>query len=304
MSASVDPEVIHVGRTIRAEELALIVETVALFPGLSRSALAQTICDHLEWYTASGTYRTDACLGLLERLEARGLMGLPAKRAWAPPRRVGSGAGVPATAPGAAIRGELGELGPVRLTVVAGRGETARCNEYVARYHYLGYQPPAGFRLRYFVESARGLLGCVLLGGAARALAARDQWIGWTRGQRLRNLAWVVNNTRFLVFPWVEVKHLASHVLGQLARRVAGDWHARWGYRPVLLETFVDPAKYRGTCYRASGWELVGQTTGQGLARPGQEYHTTPKLVYVRPLVAGFRELLCAEALVGRRLDP
>ena len=297
-------ELIHVGRAIRAEELALIRETVELFPGLSRFELAKTICDHLEWYTASGTYRTDACLGLLERLETRGLIRLPAKRAWAPPRGVRRGAGIQASAPGAEIRGGLGELGAVRLTVAESRSEIERWNEYVARYHYLGYKPPVGFRLRYFAESARGLLGCVLLGGAARALAARDQWIGWTRGQRLKNLAWVVNNTRFLVFPWVEVKHLASHVLGQLARRVGGDWQERFGYRPVLLETFVDPAKYRGTCYRASGWELVGQTRGCGLVRPGRQYQSTVKDVYVRPLAEDFRELLCSEELVGRRFSP
>lgn len=304
MSEGVDGELIHVGRAIRAEEVGLIRETVELFPRLSRLELAKTICDHLEWYTASGTYRTDACLGLLERLETRGLVRLPAKRAGAPARRVGRGEETRAAAPGVAIRGELGELGGVGLVVVEGRGETERWNQYVAGYHYLGYKPPAGYRLRYFVESARGVLGCVLLAGAARAVAARDQWIGWTRRQRLTNLAWVVNNTRFLVFPWVEVRHLASHVLGQLGRRVAQDWHERFGYRPVLLETFVDPARYRGTCYRASGWERIGQTTGQGLVRPGRQYHSTVKDIYVRPLAQDFRELLCSEELVGRRWEP
>ena len=168
----------------------------------------------------------------------------------------------------------------------------------------MGYKPSAGCRLRYFVESERGRLGCVLLGGAARAIGVRDRWIGWRRGQRLRNLGWVVNNTRFLIFPWVRVAHLASHVLGQLARQVGEDWLGRWGYRPVLLESFVDPARYRGTCYRASGWELVGQTSGRGLARRGKQYRSSVKLVFVRPLVAAFRELLCSEALVGRRVEP
>ena len=176
-------------------------------------------------------------------------------------------------------------------------------NEYVSRYHYLGYKPPVGCRLRYFVESERGRVGCVLLGGAARAIAVRDRWIGWTRGQRLSNLGWVVNNGRFLLFPWVRVRYLASHVLGQLARQVREDWHGRWGYRPVLLETFVDPARYRATSYRAAGWECLGQTTGQGLARRGQAYRTTVKWVYVRALVRGFREQLCSESLGGRGVE-
>jgi hypothetical protein len=299
-----EPPLVHVGRAISAEELALIRETVELFPGLSRSELAETLCDPLGWYTASGASKRCACEELLERLEARGWVRLPERKSRRPRQRASFGRGLEPAKAEPPIEGKLGELGQVGLQVVEGREETARWNEAVERHHYLGYASPAGCRLRYFIESDRGLLGCVLLAGAARAIAVRDQWIGWTRGQRLRNLGWVVNNTRFLLFPWVRVPHLASHVLGQLARRVGEDWQAKWGYRPLLLETFVDPARYRGTCYRASGWELVGQTTGEGLARPGKEYRTTPKLVYVRPLVEGFRERLCSDTLVGRRFDP
>jgi hypothetical protein len=304
MSEDVEPPLVHVGRAISAEELALIRETVELFPALSLSELAETLCDHLEWYTASGTSKRRTCEELLERLEARGWVRLPERKSRRPRQRVSVTGGPEAVRAESPIEGKLSELGRVELRVVEGREETTRWNEAVERHHYLGYASPAGCRLRYFIESDKGRLGCVLLAGAARAIAVRDQWIGWTRGQRLRNLGWVVNNTRFLLFAWVRVPHLASHVLGQLARRVGQDWEGRWGYRPVLLETFVDPARYRGTCYRASGWELVGQTTGEGLARPGKEYRTTPKLVYVRPLVEGFRERLCSDALVGRRLDP
>jgi hypothetical protein len=304
MAQDVGPGLVHVGRAISAEEVALIRETVELFAGLSRTELARTLCDHLGWHTASGTYKDRACLNLLEKLEAQDLIRLPPKRRRAPRRRLQRPTWTQATDPGVEIRGGLHELGSVRLSVVESRRKAELCNEYVSRYHYLGYKPPAGCRLRYFVESDRGRLGCVVLGGAARAIAVRDQWLGWTKKQRLSNLAWVVNNTRFLVFPWVRVPHLASHVLGQLARRLAEDWHARWGYRPVLVETFVDPARYRGTCYRASGWELLGQTTGEGLARPGRQYQSTVKLVYARPLVAEFRQLLCSEGLVGRQLEP
>jgi hypothetical protein len=304
MGDGIDSGVVHVGRAISAEEVALIEETVALFPALSRSELAETICDHLGWYTASGSYKREACLDLLKRLAAQGLVQLPKRKTSSPRRPSPAPRWTPRSDPGPEVRGGLGELGGVRLRVVEDRQEREVWNEYVSRYHYLGYKPPAGCRLRYFVESERGCVGCVLLGGAARAIAVRDRWIGWTRGQRLSNLGWVVNNGRFVLFPWVRVRNLASHVLGQLARQVREDWHGRWGYRPVLLETFVDPARYRGTSYRASGWELVGETTGQGLVRRGKQYRSTAKLVYVRPLAEDFRERLCSEGLVGRRVEP
>jgi len=119
----------------------------------------------------------------------------------------------------------------------------------------------------------------------------------------MRNLPWIVNNSRFLIFPWVDVPHLASHVLGRIARRVRDDWYERFGYRPVMLETFVDPKLYEGTCYRAAGWIKLGETDGHGLVRPGCTYSTSPKVIFVQPLVADFRTLLCSESLQGRTLD-
>ena len=117
---------------------------------------------------------------------------------------------------------------------------------------------------------------------------------------RLRNLPWVIDNSRFLIFPWIHIRHLASHVLGQLARRVAADWRCHWGFSPLLMETFVDPRRFAGTCYRAAGWHLLGETSGRGLARPGKHYHSTPRLVLVKPLARDCRPLLCAQALPGR----
>lgn len=306
MPEAVNGVMVHVGREITADEVGLIQETVELFPSLSVAELAETICDHLGWYTASGTTKRRACEDLLERLEALGVIRLPKKKKAITARAVRSApVWTQQTEEGRAVTGVLSEVGTVGLRLAEGRQETALWNEYIERYHYLGYRSPAGCRLRYFVESGRGRLGCVLLAGAARAIRARDEWIGWTRGQRLRNLAWVVNNTRFLIFPWVRVAHLASHVLGQLARRAGEDWEKKWGYRPVLMETFVDPAQYRGTCYRASGWQLLGQTTGRGLARAGKQYQSTGKLIYVRPLVERFREFLCSEGgLTGRQVEP
>jgi len=198
------------------------------------------------------------------------------------------------------MRGELADVAPVHLELVTGKERTGLWSEYVHRHHPLGYKQPFGHTGRYFIVSGDDLLGCVLMAGAAKSISARDRWIGWSESRRLRNLPWVVNNTRFLVFPWVSVKHLASHVLGQLARRVRDDWDARWGFCPVLMETFVDPAEHRGTCYRAAGWTALGRTTGEGLVRPGRRYETSPKLVFVRPLVPDFRERLCSDGLRGR----
>jgi hypothetical protein len=164
----------------------------------------------------------------------------------------------------------------------------------VHRYHYLGYKQPFGCFARYFVESDQGRLGCVLFSGASKALGERDRWIGWSESSRLRNLGRVVNNTRFVIFPWAKVKNLASYVLGQAARRIGKDWQERWSYRPVLLETFVDPQYFDGTCYRAANWQYLGMTTGEGLVRKGKRYTTSPKKIFVKPLVDDFRTVLCS----------
>lgn len=285
---------VHNGRVITAEELADIRETVATCRGLSRSELALTISEHLEWRTASGSLKLDACLKLLERLELQGLVKLPVKL-----ESLGRSVRKPPvlterTASGAPLEGIIGELGPVQVVLVTEQDDVVLWNEYVSRYHYLGYQQPFGCTLRYFITSERGLLGCLLFSGAAKALRARDQWLGWTTEQRRRNLGYVVNNSRFLVFPWVRVKNLASHVLGQVMRRLGDDWQQRWGHRPVVVETFVDQEHYAGTCYRAANWLYLGQTTGTGLPRKGKTYTSSPKQILVLPLVADFRSVLCS----------
>ena len=168
------------------------------------------------------------------------------------------------------------------------------------RYHYLGYKKPFGYTLRYFIKNKEDYLGCALFSGAAKAIGVRDRFIGWTPEQRLRNLAWVINNSRFLIFPWVKVKNLASYVLGRIAREIRGHWEVIWGYQPVLLETFVDPLRYNGSCYRGAGWEDLGMTTGQGLVRKGKSYKTQPKKMFIKALVKNYQELLCSNILVGR----
>jgi hypothetical protein len=140
----------------------------------------------------------------------------------------------------------------------------------------------------------------MLFSGAAKALTPRDSWIGWSADERLRNLGFVVNNNRFLIFPWVKIRYLASHVLSKVIRRLRQDWYARWDYRPVLLETFVDPQYFDGTCYRAANWIWLGMTSGKGLVRQGKNYKTSPKKIFVYPLVDNFRQVL--QERIGRKI--
>ena len=299
MAKGEEEALVQCGREIGASEIDGIKDVCARFPALGMDDLRAPWVDDSDWrpqahseFEVAGEARapgTDTAAG-----EACPL----ARHRSDPPRRTKQ------SNPGNRIRCGIGELGPVALEVVTSREAAGLWNEYVERYHYLGYKKPFGCVLRYFIVSKeRRRLGCLLMAGAAKSLGARDKWIGWSERQRLRNLPWLISNSRYLIFPWVQVKHLASHVLAQLARRVRADWEERWGYRPVLMETFVDPARYPGTCYRAAGWIHLGQTTGAGLVRPGCEYKTTRKMIYVKPLVGDFREQLCNEGLTGRVIE-
>ena len=289
------------GREINRQQLDEILETVGLFPSLSRKELAATICEHLGWVTVTGSNKLDACMKLLEKLECKGLIRLPAKQEQYRRNRFLKPITLTSrTDRRADITGNLKDIGQVRVEVVTDKESTGLWNEYVSRYHYLGYKQPFGYFLRYFVESEQGLLGCMLYAGAAKALRVRDRWIGWREKQRLRNLAWVINNSRFLIFPWVSVKNLASHILGQVASRIKDDWQQRWGYRPVLMETFIDPGHFAGSCYKAANWRYLGMTTGEGLVRKGKRYRTSAKMIFVKPLVKDFHSLLCSQQLKGR----
>jgi Druantia protein DruA len=286
-----NPMITCCGRPITHGEVAQIQETVKLFVNLSRKELAHTICEHLEWRTASGTNKLDACLKMLKLFEKKELIQLPAKKLQSKPQTpqiIFSSA----TDPSPVISGRLKEIGPIEISQASTHPQVKLWNEYMARYHYLGYNRPFGYAMRYTIQNKTHPLGCILFSGAAKAIGIRDQWIGWDANQRLQNLAWVVNNTRFLIFPWVNVKNLASHVLGKIGRRIGRDWEKQWGFHPVLMETFVDPEHYQGTCYKAANWTELGLTTGKGLARTPKSYHTSPKKLFVRPLIQNFRKTL------------
>ena len=171
-------------------------------------------------------------------------------------------------------------------------------NEYVERYHSLGYKRPFGAHQRYFIWSGnvpKQRLGCMLFSASAWALSERDEWIGWSKEDRSQRLHLIVNNTRFLIFPWVQVKNLASKALSLAIKQVSLDWKERYGFEPVLLETFVDVEKYKGTCYQAANWVKLGLTAGRGRMDRHHKRLSSPKQIYMYPLRADFRAILRGE---------
>jgi hypothetical protein len=287
---------VQCGREITDTEVEQIIEMAEAYAHLSRKELILTVCENLEWFTASGALKQDACKILLEKFELNGLLKLPSKRLAAVGLRIKKPM-LTLSEPEEPIEGLVRDVGPVRVVLVTEKEEGRLWEAYIDRYHYLGYKKPFGCCARYFVENDQRKLGCLLFSGAAKSLLNRDRWVGWSYEERLRNHGFVANNSRYLIFPWVKVKNLASHVLGQVERRIGDDWEQLWGYRPVLMETFVDPKLYSGTCYKAANWYYLGLTTGRGLARKDKSYTSSAKKIYVKPLVDDFRTMLIGGSL-------
>ncbi|HKZ79828.1 MAG TPA: DUF4338 domain-containing protein [Pyrinomonadaceae bacterium] len=272
------------GRSFSAAEIKLICEVVADFGSLSLTEIARTICELLEWKRPNGRLKNHECRLLLEKLSAAGVFSLPALRQSGPGgRRV-----VTYTASGQEqepITGSVSQFAPLSLSVVRSGSESSLWNELIERYHYLGYRVPVGANLRYFVRSQSDrILACMLWSSPAWKMSARDGWIGWTDEQRSRNLQLVVNNSRFLILPWVCVRYLASSILSLCARQLPNDWEQLYGYRPQLLETVID-TQFRGTSYRAANWIYLGETRGRGRMDRSHEAHgRAVKQIFVYPL--------------------
>ena len=282
-------------RAFKTDELELIHEVVDSCPRLSRQELANTVCELLGWRRANGGLKTWECKQLLEHLEqARGL-GLPPLRETKPrgvSRRLPDSAAGEA---GEVLRGRLREVAPVQLSLVEQPRERRLWRELVDRYHYLGYKMAFGARLQYLVQVQRPrpqVVACVQFSSPAWRMAARDHWIGWEEATRRSNLQKIVNQSRFLILPWIEIRNLASHVLSQLTGRVSEDWQQHYGLRPLLLETLVDAERYQGTCYRAANWQWLGQTSGRGRMDRRHQHRAGIKQVFVYPLVGDAREAL------------
>jgi hypothetical protein len=242
-------------------------EVVATCAGLSRKELANTISELVGWRRPGGSLKEPECLAVLAQLEAAGLLALPAKQQTRP---VGSVTAVPHTArgePGVPLTGRVDAFAPVIVQPVHQPDERQLFRELVGRYHDVGYRVPYGAQRQYLVSVSRPaptVVGCLQFSSAAWRMRARDAWIGWDDATRARHLPQVVNNSRFLLVPWVHIQNLASATLALALRRLPADWQAQYGVTPLLVETLVDPARYTGGCYRAANWIAVGATTGRG----------------------------------------
>ena len=283
------------GRELRESDIAAIRSLIAANPAWHRTRLSVELAQAWDWRSTSGQFKDMATRSLLLKLERRGWITLPSRHGAHHPRRASTPQAEFIVA--APITEPLAGLLPLRVEMVlSGQPNRTTFSRYLAQYHYLGYRGPVGETLAYLVSDCRGRdLACVLFGAAAWKTRPRDAWIGWDDATRSRRLLYVANNTRFLILPWVRVPHLASHVLGRIARRLAADWQVRYGHAVHLLETFVDRERFRGTCYRAANWTCVGQT--QGRSRQDREHvlHVPVKDVYLYPLAADFRRRLCYE---------
>ena len=262
------------------------------YAGLGVTEIARTVCELLEWRRPNGGLKNHECRQLLERLQAEGAITLPAlrKTKGRGPQRVDISQQSFEPAP---VECAAGECEPLELALVQGATEGRMWREHMERHHYLGCRVPFGANLRYWVRNRDRELACLLWTSPAWKMHARDAWIGWSDEQRKRNLQRIVNHARFLILPWVRVKGLASKILGLSARKLPTDWQARYGHRPVLLETLVDANRFRGTCYRAANWIYLGQTTGRGrMDREHKAHGQAVKDVYVYPLVRDARPRL------------
>jgi len=293
-----EPSVAFCGQVVSKDQVNEIIEIVATFQKLSRGELANTICELFSWKRPTGKLKTIECRQFLERLDARGIIQLPTRKKEYAKREKTKVYRIKQADAQSIISVKLSELSPILLTRVKTKEQRDLWYGYVDRYHYLGYQLPFGAQIRYFIQSGARpgvILGCLQFSSPAWMMAPRDRWIGWSDEQRRRNLQKIVNNSRFLLFPWVQVRNLASSVLALAVRMVPNDWHSCYGYPPVLMESLVDQKRFKGTCYKAANWVHVGATTGRGrMDRENKRHGVAVKEIYVYPMSNRFRQELLA----------
>lgn len=280
------------GRIISREEMAFLRQFIADHPELSRCALSRRVCEAWQWKQANGALREMVCRSLMLALERAGHIELPAVRFKVRNHLAERVRPEPVVPDNRFVRGPLCALGTLEFQQVRRTPQEALFNSLMEQYHYLGYEQPVGEHLKYLVYVKGQAIACLSWSSAARHLASRDRYIGWNVEARKRNLHLLAYNMRFLILPWVQVPHLASYLLGRMSKLVPCDWQKIYAHPVYWLETFIDPARFRGTCYRAANWMALGRTTGRGHNARTKKRTQPVKELLALPLTARFRELL------------
>jgi hypothetical protein len=280
------------GRAVTDADVTFIDQLISAHPMASRRALSKKLCEAWNWVQPNGAARDMVCRGLLLALHRAGHIELP------PPRYVLSHAPskrhtpTPVAIDTALLRGPLKAVRPLEFRQVRRTNQESLFNSLIEQYHYLGYTQPVGEHLKYLVYSGERPIACLAWSSAPRHLGCRDRFIGWSAEARRGNIRFITYNMRYLILPWVQVPHLASHVLGYMARVLTRDWEQIYGHPVYFLETFVDPQRFRGTCYRAANWVFLGRTTGRGKDDQTFRPNRPIKDMLGYPLRRDFRERL------------
>ncbi|MCK7487300.1 MAG: DUF4338 domain-containing protein [Bacillus subtilis] len=286
------------GRALGPEHLTQVRQLIAAHPHASRRQLSQLLCEQWDWKNDAGQFKDMAARTLMLKLQQRGFITLPPRRQTPATHRRGQTApcDLPLEfAPPPPQCGDLKSVQPLSIHCLsAHEPDQRRFTAWLRAHHYLGLRTTVGENLKYLVRAADGQpLACLLFGAAAWQAATRDAWIGWAPAQRVARLQWITNNTRFLILPGVRIPHLASHVLGRVARRIARDWQAKYGHPVVALETFVQRDCFTGACYRAANWMHLGATTGRSRQDRDHQLQVGIKDHYFLPLDRHWRARTC-----------
>ncbi len=281
-------------RHLTTPDIAFIRALVAEHPTASRRQLSTKLCQAWNWVQANGALRDMVCRGLMLELHRAGLIELPPVVKVPPNPLARRVAPVRIEVDTQPLQASLNELGPLRVCQVRRTPEEALFNSLLEQHHYLGYTQPVGEQLKYLVYAGERPIACIAWSSAPRHLGCRDRFIGWSAAARLKHIHLLAYNPRFLILPWVRVPHLASHLLGRMARRVAQDWERQYGHPVYYLETFIDPQRFRGTCYQAANWIRLGSTTGRGKDDATGKPNRSLKEILGYPLVPDFRQRLGA----------
>jgi len=283
-------------RLISEADIVFIRALIAEHPEASRWGLSKKLCEAWNWVQANGALRDMVCRGMMLMLHRQGLIELPAVRQVVRNPLVYRSQPVLVSVDETPLQARFAELGPLEVHQVRRTPEEAMFNSLLQQHHYLGYSQPVGEHLKYLISVGGRPVACLAWCSAPRHLGSRDRFIGWGQAARLRNIRHIAYNTRFLILPWVTVPHLASHILGRMARRLSADWQNLYGHPIYFLETFIDPQRFRGTCYRAANWTVLGVTTGRGKDAPTYQSNRSIKEVLGYPLVKDFRQRLAQGA--------